>query len=236
MCQFTVLYKLRDKRKYCSKDCAVKAFSGSGNPAFGRTYRTKATHPEWAAKMSVTSKARQINSGDKNGMKQTAARSKASETRKRKFKEDPEFAKQHADMMRNAWAAGKFDGVAVGRCKWYDHARPDGSIVKLQGTWEVALARRLDVLGVLYAAHEGRWCYTDLDGNDRSYYPDFYVPMWDVTIDVKGVYWDDCGAEKFDAIRESNPEHTLIIATRDVLESWGVDVAGVQSELLKEIK
>lgn len=137
--------------------------------------------------------------------------------------------------MRDAYAEGKIVPKG-GRCKWYDHVRPDGSIVKLQGTWEVALARRLDALGVIYNAHEGRWRYTDLNGNDHSYYPDFYIPMWDTTIDVKGVYWDNCGAEKFDAVRGSNPERVLVVATRDVLESWGVNVTGVQSELLKEIK
>ena len=229
---FIVPYKLRAKRTFCSRDCYVKGSGGANNPAFGRTYRTKETHPEWAAKTSETSKARRINAGDKNGMKQPNARLKASATRKRKFIEDPKFAAQHAAMMRNAWAVGKFDGVAVGRCKWYDHVRPDGSTVKLQGTWEVALARRLDELGVAYDAHVGRWRYTDLEGNDRSYYPDFYVPMWDVTIDIKGVFWGDCGSEKFDAVREWNPDRELIVATRDVLESWGVDLLGVQKELL----
>lgn len=118
-----------------------------------------------------------------------------------------------------------------GRCKWYDHVRPDGSIVKLQGTWEVALARRLDELGVAYVAHEGRWPYT-LDGVERSYYPDFHVPMWGVTIDVKGVFWDECGSQKYDAVRAANREKTLVIATRELLEEWGVDVVGTQRELL----
>lgn len=134
--------------------------------------------------------------------------------------------------MRDAYVEGKIVPKG-GRCKWYDHTRPDGSTVKLQGTWEVALARRLDELGVEYRAHEGRWSYA-LDGVERSYYPDFYIPMWDVTIDVKGVFWDDCGAEKFDAIREANSYKQLVIANRDMLESWGVDVISVQYELLKK--
>lgn len=73
-----------------------------------------------------------------------------------------------------------------------------------------------------------------LDGVERSYYPDFYVPMWDMHVDVKGVFWDECGAEKFSAVRESNPEQTLVIADRETLESWGVDVLSVQKELLEE--
>lgn len=136
-----------------------------------------------------------------------------------------------ADYTRAAWAAGKFDGVSVGRCKWYDHVRPDGRVVKLQGTWEVALARRLDELDVEYRAHEGRWPYV-LNGVERSYYPDFYIPMWNVTIDVKGVFWDECGAEKYDAIRIWNRKKVLVIADRALLVSWNVDVLGTQRELL----
>ena len=61
-------------RKTCSKECLkklqIKMFSGKNNPAYGKVYRTKETHPEWAAKVSKTAKERKINSGDKNGMKQ----------------------------------------------------------------------------------------------------------------------------------------------------------------------
>jgi len=232
-CIFETAYKYRTKRQFCSRECVDKSRAGAGNPAFGRTYRTKKTHPEWAAKVSATSSARQINSGDSNGMKQAAARARVSATRKALYASDPEMRRQTSRGVAAAWAAGKFDGVPVGRCKWYDHTRPDGSVVSLQGTWEVAFARRLDELGVAYDAHVGRWRYTDLEGNDRSYYPDFYIPMWDVTVDVKGVYWDECGSEKYDAIRIWNCEKTLVIADRPLLESWGVDVLGTQRELLK---
>jgi hypothetical protein len=153
-------------------------------------------------------------------------------TRRALYASDPEMRKKTARGVANAWASGKFDAVAVGRCKWYDHVRPDGSVVKLQGTWEVALARRLDRLRVTYSAHTGRWPYTDRDGHARNYYPDFYIPMWDVTIDVKGVYWGDCGTDKFEMIHTSNQDKTLVIANRTTLESWGVDVNGVQKELL----
>lgn len=229
---FVVLYKYRTKRTFCSRECNRKGSSGAGNPAFGRTYRSKETHPEWAAKVSATSSARRINSGEKNGMKRIDVAARASATRSHRFATEPEFRAQVSAYTRNAWAAGKFDGVAVGRCKWYDHLRPDGSTVKLQGTWEVALARRLDEIGVAYEAHRGRWPYVDQEGRQRSYYPDFYVPMWDAHIDVKGVFWEEIGAMKFDLVRSSNSDKNLVIATRDTLESWQVDVVGVQRELL----
>jgi len=230
--QFVTLYKYRNKRKYCSRNCADKAHTGEGNPSFGKTYRTKETHPEWAASISAGCITNEINVGEKNGMKRPEVAARMSKTRREKVTSDPVYREARSQCTRKAWADGKYDGVAVGRCKWYDHVRPDGSIVKLQGTWEVAFARRLDELSVSYDAHKGRWKYVALDSKERSYYPDFYVPMWDTTIDVKGVYWDDCCSKKFDAIRSSNLDKQLVIATRDVLENWKVDLLSVQRELL----
>jgi hypothetical protein len=42
---FTVKSKSRN-RKYCSRKCINDAFAGEGNPAYGKTYRTKETCPE----------------------------------------------------------------------------------------------------------------------------------------------------------------------------------------------
>lgn len=232
-CKSGFVPKQKQKRtpRFCSRACVNAGQSGRGNPSFGKTYRSKETHPEWAAKVSSTSTERRINYGDKNGMKRADARARVSATRKALFAANPQMRKEIGRAVSAAWAAGKFDGVAVGRCKWYDHVRPDGSVVKLQGTWEVALARRLDELGVFYTAHEGRWAYT-LDGVERFYYPDFRVPMWDATIDVKGALWGEHGSQKYDAVRAANYEKTLVIATRELLEEWGVDIVGTQRELL----
>lgn len=166
-CSFEVNYKLR-KQKYCSRDCVNRSFAGSGNPSFRKVYRTKETHPEWAEKISKTSTEREINSGDKNGMKKPDVAKRQGQTRSHKFATDPEWSKRTSRYVRKAWAEGKFDHAPVGRCKWYDHTKPDGSTVKLQGTWEVVFARHLDRLNIEYEAHRGTIKYL-YEGVERSY-------------------------------------------------------------------
>lgn len=222
------------KRMTCGKECQSILQSGDGNPASGRTYRTKKTHPDWANSISKTSTERQINSGDKNGTKNPDVAARIAATRSKRFQEDPDFREQVAEYTRKAWADGKYDGVKTGKCKWYDHVTWKGEAVKLQGTWEVAFARRLDELEVDYVAHQGSWVYVDGLGVSRCYYVDFYVPMWDVFVDVKGAFWDAEQAEKVQFVRASNPDKTLFIATKSFLLEWGVRLLETQKELLEK--
>lgn len=238
ICGVTSYVKLSQvgRKKCCSTNCTKvlfrDMFSGAGNPAYGRTYRSKASHPEWAQSISQTQKASGSMLGDKNPMRRAAVASKMSRTRRDRVTSDPVYRRQRSEYMKQAWANGKYDDVSVGMCKWYDHVKPDGTIVKCQGTWEVALARRLDELVVAYVPHRGRWSYTTSDGSEHMYYPDFYVPMWDAYVDVKGSFWSEQQAQKFDYIRASNPDKLLILATENVLRSWNVRLKETQHELL----
>lgn len=223
-----------EKRKYCSSNCANQAFkvqfSGERNPAFGKVYRTKATHPEWAAKMSVTSSTRRINAGDKNGMKRPEVAKRMSKTRREKVTSDPIYRKATSDRIRKAWADGKYDGVRVGQCKWYEHMKSNGAVVKLQGTWEVVFAQFLDSLGVEYSAHQGRIPYIDSVGVKRSYYPDFYIPMWDAFVDVKGAMFYDLQHNKMKNVIDSNPDKFIEIVTYEYFNSIGLDVRKLSIE------
>jgi hypothetical protein len=135
--------------------------------------------------------------------------------------------------MREAWESGKYDHVPVGRCKWYDHTKPNGELVKLQGTWEVVFARHMDSLNLNYHAHRGRLTYLDAKGVERSYYPDFYIPMWDTYVDVKGVFFTDIQRNKFDQIREANPGSSVVLITKEDFKQMGIDVLKESKELLK---
>lgn len=225
------------KHRYCSRECQKVGyrtqFRGENNPAFGKTFRSKETHPEWAKNISSTMILREVNVGDKNGMKKPEVALQVSKTRSKKFREDTSFREQVANYTRQAWAEGKYDNAKTGKCKWYDHLSWKGDQIKLQGTWEVAFARRLDELRVDYTAHKGKWSYEDTQGIKRSYLVDFYIPMWNVFVDVKGSFWDAEQFEKISFVRISNPDKTLLIATRDILESWHVQLQKTQKELLK---
>ncbi len=159
-----------------------------------------------------------------NPMKRADVAKRMSETRSARFQSDPEFREQVAAYTRKAWADGKYEGVKTGMCKWYAHTRPDGSVVKLQGTWEVVMARHLDSLQIAYDAHVGRIPYKDGANVARSYYPDFYVPAVDSYIDVKGAFWDKVQSEKFSHIFRSNPNVRVLIANRGVFKMWNIDV------------
>lgn len=227
---FEVPRKLR-KQKYCTRDCVNRSYAGIGNPAYGKTYRTKETHPEWAQKISTTSSEREINKGSKNGMKNPEVAKRQGRTRSQKFASDATWKEKASKVMRDAWLSGKYDHAPVGRCKWYDHMKPNGNVVKLQGTWEVVLARHMDSLQVEYCAHRGRMLYTDSEGAERSYHPDFYIPMWDVYIDVKSAFFSTIQKKKFDQIRASNLDVNICLVTREDFEQMGIDVLKAAKEI-----
>jgi hypothetical protein len=223
-------YKLCDMCKKCFKKFR---FSGCRNPAFGKVYRTKETHPEWADSISKTSKGT-INLGDKNGMKNPEAQLKASKTRREKVTSDPEYRKARAKFQREAWASGKYDGVKTGLCKWYDHIKHDGTLIKLQGTWEVAYARYLDEQNINYVAHKGYWKYVGEDNKEHTYHPDFYLVDEDLTIDIKGAFWDSQQENKINYIVSSNPDKKLKILRREDLDELGINLQKIQIELLNK--
>lgn len=162
--------------------------------------------------------------GTNNPMCRTDVAAKMSQTRSQRFKDDPSFRELVSSYTRQAWADGKYDGVKTGKRKWYDHVRPDGSTVKLQGTWEVVFARYLDAQNVLYDAHKGRIPYRDGAGVERSYYPDFFVPSQNRYYDVKGAFWDDAQRDKVRCVIQSNPDIKLDIINRDVFKELGINV------------
>lgn len=226
----------KSSKRFCTKAChnvSMKmSMRGVNNPAYGVTYRNKLTHPEWVAKIAATQRSSDRMCGDRNPMRCAHIAAKMSQTRRERVTSDPAYREARSVDRRAAWAAGEYDHVSVGRCKWYAHVKLDGSTCNLQGTWEVALARRLDNLGVAYDAHKGRIAYLDSNGIKRSYYPDFYIPMWDAYVDVKGAFWNATQRDKVEAIRRSNPNMQLIIATSDTLSLWNVNVLATQRELL----
>jgi hypothetical protein len=212
---YNVPFKQRNRR-FCSRECVNKFQTGSGNPAFGKTYRTKETHPEWAIKISDGSKG--INSGDSNPMKRPEVRLKMSRSRSEMLK-DESVRNKISDTTKKAWADGKFDGVRVGQCKWHEHIKPDGTKIKVQGTWELAFVRWADQKGLKYLCHRGRIPYT-IDGKEHSYYPDFYVEEWQQWVDIKNKYHYSIQIEKFNCLRDKGINVKILL--EDELKKMGV--------------
>lgn len=222
-CFFKVKPSHYDIRLTCSRACRGKHDSivKSGVPLAFPTW-TKKTHPEVAKKLSESMKGK-VNLGDNNGMKQKEAQAKVSAARREMFK-DVKLREITADKTRRAWAEGKFDGVRVGRCKWYSHTKPDGLIIKVQGTWELKFAEWADSKQLIYDTHKGRIAYKDCDGNQRSYYPDFYVYDWCCWVDIKNDFHAEIQKEKFIAIAASNPSIEIRILKKLDLQAMGIVV------------
>ena len=217
-----IVAKKHHKRKFCSRDCVNKFQTGEGNPAFGKVYRTKETHPEWASRTSKTHKERGHIVGDKNPMKNPEVAIKMGKTRSKRFQTDENFRKNTSELTRNAWKEGKYDGIKVGKCKWYDFVKKDGTICKVQGTWELAYIKWLENNNIPFMSHKGRIPYLDNQGNKRSYYPDFYLPNTKEYVDVKSDYHFNINKEKWELIRLSNPDINITILFKKDLQNLGI--------------
>lgn len=175
--------------------------------------------PSRKQKISNTLITNKANVGDKNGMKLWSARKKVSDSRKNMSAEN---RKIYSDSQKRAWAEGKFDDVKVGRCKWYAIQTPSGQM-KVQGTWELKYAEFLLSNNINFYAHRGRILYIDSDGEEHSYYPDFYLPDENRYIDIKAPYFYDTNREKFKLIRQQYPTLILdIITYKKKTDTWEV--------------
>lgn len=178
-------------------------FSGENNPAYGKKYRSKLTHPDWAKNISDTATKRQINFGDANGMKGKEARRKVSVSHSLRL-EDPANRKILSDQVKKAWKDGKYDSANIGRCKWYTFQKSDGSVIKVQGTWEWSFAKWLDENDMNFKAHVGYIEYIDDEGHLRSYYPDFWVDEWNCYVDTKSEYFESLQKRKLEIVMLTN--------------------------------
>jgi hypothetical protein len=83
-----------------------------------------------------------------------------------------------------------------GKCKFYDYIRKDGSISRVQGTWELKFAKYLDEIdanwikiGIGHKGHTYKW--TDENGKIHHYTPDFWCPELKKYYEVKGYFREE---------------------------------------------
>lgn len=169
--------------------------------------------PDWKVRNSKSKKGK-INLGSSNGMTKEENKKKVSESRKKIM--TPEFRKNISEYTAKAWKDGKYDGVKVGQCKWFEYHHSNGNIYKVQGTWELAFIEWLDESNMDFDCHKGRLPY-QVNGETRSYYPDFFVNEWNSYVDIKNEYHYGLQKEKFNAIIDSGIKVKLIL--KEELES-----------------
>jgi predicted nuclease of restriction endonuclease-like RecB superfamily len=92
-----------------------------------------------------------------------------------------------------------------------DYVTVDGSIVSMDSTWEVACAVQLDELGIKWKRDQSiKLGYITRGKRKRNYIPDFYLPEYDVYIEVKG-YWTDAARHKMKDVQIRNPVRIIIL-------------------------
>ncbi len=220
-------YDTKSKNPLWDKDrcnsCWRKVLNNRPEYKANMSKRLKQKHqddPMIKERISKTMKERQVNVGDKNGMKKFDVRQRVSKSRKEKFKNDPEFMERHREMMKQRWKDGIFDNVNVGRCKWFDYIDRNNNEWKVQGTWELAFVKWLDENEFTFKVHRDRIPYQMEDGW-HSYYPDFWVEEWQCYVDIKAQYFLDLQKDKFEAIK-STTNIKLRILLKEDLKQLGI--------------
>jgi hypothetical protein len=74
----------------------------------------------------------------------------------------------------------------AGRCKKYKHISPIAGEVYLDGTWELTVAKWLDLREYNWKRNTKRFLYTNLNGQSSYYTPDFWVEELGGYLEIKG--------------------------------------------------
>ena len=99
-----------------------------------------------------------------------------------------QFKKSLSEKMKKQYQEGRES--SCGRSKKYEYESKIAGKIKLDGTWELLIAKYLDFLNVSWSRNKKRFIYTNLKGTTSSYQPDFYVSEWNCYLEVKGYQTD----------------------------------------------
>ena len=111
------------------------------------------------------------------------------------------------------------------RSTWYDVEMPDGTIQKVQGTYELRYARHLLSQGLAFTTQPKPGLkYVDQFGGTHKYNPDFWVPSLESYVEIKSTYTLGLrGArKKLEMVQKAG--HPLIILTEVELSEMGIDM------------
>lgn len=101
-----------------------------------------------------------------------------------------------------------------GRAKWYEVAGQN-----VQGTWERDIALKFEQLNIRWIKlktnkHTLKY---EMKGKVRSYTPDFYLPDYDIFVEVKGFWWGD-DKEKMKIVLATHADKNIFVVEKDEYE------------------
>jgi len=102
------------------------------------------------------------------------------------------------------------------------YTKKDGSKVSMDSSWESIMAMRLDEINVKWERDENmKLKYLSKSGRKRNYIPDFYLPDYDIYIEVKG-YWTDAAKHKMQDVQKRNPVKILILESIEAISNVNI--------------
>jgi len=152
-------------------------------------------------------------------------------------KETNEILKKQADNLRNKYISGELINPNKGKIKTdsekeidrqaalkSNHQRVckktveyiclDGSIVKLDSSWEVRLAKLLDENSIKWVRPKPL-PWIDKKGIKHNYFPDFYLLEYNVFLDPKNDYAIEVQRDKLKALSEQY-DNIIIMKEKDI--------------------
>lgn len=102
-----------------------------------------------------------------------------------------------------------------------DYLKQDGTIVKLDSSWEESLAKRLDQLNIEWIRPTNPIPWVDNKGKTHNYFPDFYLPKYDLFLDPKNSYARANQKEKLD-ILTTQMKNLIIIMTLEECQTFEI--------------
>ena len=120
------------------------------------------------------------------------------------------FKKEQSTRLKERYAAG-WEPVC-GRCKKYDYSSIYAGDVKVDGTWELSLAKYLDNHMINWRRNKKRFVYLKPNGVESTYQPDFYLVDVGVYIEVKG-YQTDLDNAKWKQFKDK-----LIVLKKSIID------------------
>ena len=98
------------------------------------------------------------------------------------------------------------------------YTRHDGTVVEMDSSWEVACAEKLDELGIKWTRDSSlKLEYRTEKLKLRNYIPDFYLPEYDIYLEVKG-YWTDAAKWKMKDVMVRYPGKIKLLESLEEID------------------
>jgi len=107
--------------------------------------------------------------------------------------------------------------------------RSKGSYYKdfwMDSTWEVAFAKRLDELSVKWERNINKYSfsYTNINDENRRYFPDFYLTNYDLFVEIKGFWTKEVRHKMNDVVSTNKDLKLLIIDDIEIIENFNISL------------